>query len=435
MGNLISRIKNSWSLISESLFYIPAVISILFVIGIILLLSIESAYITELQDLSFMYGGTAEEAKAIIQTLLSAMITTTMLVLSITMVMLSLSASQLGPRLIKIFMKMQTTKNYIGCFFGSIALCFVMLAFLHSFGFGSQIPTISISLTFLICFINLFALLSYVNHVIRSSVADNVINQVSEEVLESIYKLKDQDKDKKLIQHIPGNISHESHKYSHKLCLQKTGYIQIINYHQLVDIAEEYNLFFELSKQAGDYIIAGEIIGLIYSENSTLVSEINKKINNLYDIGERQTETQDIEYLIRHLIEIGLRALSPGINDNFTAIAVINSLAGILAKIFDYKLPTNIYKDNQYIIRITTQYNREADIIFRAFSQIRDAGKTKPDILESLIRSLQSLKSIAKDSDRIAAVELQLDYIQEHIDEFFHNKLESQRLSVLLKCR
>ena len=43
-------------------------------------------------------------------------------------------------------------------------------------------------------------------------------------------------------------------------------------------------------------------------------------------LGKDRTPKQDIAFAIRQLVEVALRALSPGVNDPFTAVECINRL-------------------------------------------------------------------------------------------------------------
>jgi uncharacterized membrane protein len=144
---------------------------VVYAVATILLYMAEHAYISYHAEIPLIYNGNISSAQEIIKTLLSAMITMTTLVISVTMVVLSLSASQLGPRLMKIFMLDNMTKIYVGMFFGSIAACFVLTGILHEVQNEQALPRLTTSAVFLVCFANLFVLLAYVHHVAHLSVA------------------------------------------------------------------------------------------------------------------------------------------------------------------------------------------------------------------------------------------------------------------------
>lgn len=142
--------------------YVPVLISIVFVINEIGVLQVDLYGRGAFIDKRFIYNGNVEEASDVLGLFLTCMITMTTLMISITMVVLSLAASQLGPRLVRIFMGDRRNKIFIGFFFGSTALCFTCLGVLHDPIASASTPRLLTSFTFPVCFLNLFILLAYV---------------------------------------------------------------------------------------------------------------------------------------------------------------------------------------------------------------------------------------------------------------------------------
>jgi uncharacterized membrane protein len=104
--------------------------------------------------------------------------------------------------------------------------------------------------------------------------------------------------------------------------------------------------------------------------------------------GEERTPTQDLEFSIRHLVEVALRALSPGINDPFTALAVIDQLRGGLSKLMVRQLPSEAICDGSGRLRIMRQVTTYDGLLDAAFHQIRQAGSAKPAILIHLLEAV-----------------------------------------------
>ncbi|RDX36066.1 DUF2254 domain-containing protein [Kangiella sp. HD9-110m-PIT-SAG07] len=426
MQSWASKLYNLWELTRSSLFYVPVTISMMFIGGILLVFWLELSYTEYVQKIEFLYAGSTEDAKSILQTILSALITMTTLVISITMVVLSLSASQLGPRLIKIFMSSRLTQIYIGIFFGSIALTLTLLILLHDQSTFEQPPKLTISCCFALTFINLFVLLGYVNHVARSGIADTMIERVTQELESSLARLTDSTKDNAQHRNIP-KIPAELSQQKRDIYSACSGYIQNIQYPALVEIAEEHELLINIECRAGDYLFTGQKVGTIFPKHHAH-ADIQLCVVECIDVGSNKTGAQDIEYSIRHLAEIGLRALSPGINDNFTAITVLDKLSGVLSKTLDKELPRHIYYDEQEKLRLIGKSVTKADIVHSAISQIRDAGKTKPDVLHHLIDLIGQVSQTLKSEEAQEVLNQQVALIKQHIHEYFHNKEEETYL-------
>ena len=79
----------------------------------------------------------------------------------------------------------------------------------------------------------------------------------------------------------------------------------------------------------------------------TLDEEAQEKVRQAFVIGPERSPAQDIEFGIRQLVEIGLRALSPGINDPFTAIATLDRLGEALEAAIARGEPAGLLRDGE----------------------------------------------------------------------------------------
>jgi uncharacterized membrane protein len=147
-----------------------------------------------------------------------------------------------------------------------------------------------------------------------------------------------------------------------------------------------------------------------------LNDEIQDGIRECVVMGNRRTPTQDIEFSIRHLVDIALRALSPGINDPNTAKAVIDRLRGALAQAMDKKLPTTLRHDSHGVLRVIGDDTDFGGIFDAAFHQIRQAGASQPAIvihmlgaicrLAEHVRTTEQYEALLRHTEMIAAAGL-----------------------------
>lgn len=428
---MFSKLYNYWQLTRDSLFYLPVVVCLFYLLGIAGCFAIDMLYPEYLENVPFMYRGGIEDAKAIVRLLMSAMMTMTTLVVSLTMVVLSLSASQLGPRLIKIFLSDRKTQIYIGVFFGSIAFLFALLVVLHDRSLLQRTPYLCVTAALATSFANLFVLLGFVSHVARGGIADNVISSVGEALQQSIRRLtknsKDAESGRKSISDLEKTFAD-----ARDIFAPAGGYVQTINYQTIVRIATEKDIAVQLTIGAGHYVLAGEKIGRV-SVPRDFTAEDEKKLVDAIVLGQVRTPSQDIEYSARHLVEVGLRALSPGINDNFTAISALDKLSSALGILLREDLPQRVFHDADGQLRLLGVTASEPEIIFNAFSAIRHAGQDKPDVLLHMLEIIGVLKSLADAPDERAALDRQLAYIETHIEKHFKDTPDEKILRRLLE--
>lgn len=373
----------------NNLFYLPVVITLVITSLIFILLWIDANYSSLIQNFNFIYKGTVEDSKSILKIIVTATVTMTTLVISITMVVLSLFASQLGPRLINSFMGDRKTQVYIGFFFGSISYCLTLLMYIHSQGESIHSLQLSMSSVYIITLLNLFVLLAYVNHIVKSGISDNIVNKVNQSFRNDInewIKNNDPSSDK-------SDQSTFTPNTQHPIVIEETGYLQSISYEALVSFLKRNDDFVRIHFTAGDYVVAGDII---METGKKYDSENIKELLNYITIGNSRTATQDIRYSIRHLSEMGLRALSPGINDHYTANNVINNLGGSISFLIQSNMHQNLYRDENDVGRVQAKEVTINQILSEAFSRIYYNSKDKPLVLNLLKQRLDHIKKSSK---------------------------------------
>ena len=392
----LARLFNYLMALQANLWLVPAIYCIAFFVITAGLYSAEMAYPDILRPPVTLFQGEAADAKSVVATLLSAMITMATLSISITIVVLSLAASQLGPRLIKSVMSDRRTKDFIGMFFGAIVACFVLTVILHSRQPDQPVPQTTIAYVFLLVFVNLFVLLGFVHHIAQSCMADSVIHRVSRELNQTIDRLvedKPRD-DAKEETDMPADFE----KSGVPLELRKSGYIQHIEYKTAVEKAAAAGAMARIDVSAGYYGIAGERVGWIHGvkDGEDETRRLMDAIGGTITVDTTRTPTQDLEYSVRHLVEIAVRALSPGINDSYTAIQVIDQFSASLAALFGKTVPNGQYSDEDGVVRLWGATTGAEDIVFDAFDRIRLACCGKPDVSAHLLAKIKVLSSFAR---------------------------------------
>lgn len=399
-------------MIKSNLWFTPALYCFVYFVSTVGLVAFDMHYIKGNIDVPpFFFKGTIEDTRSLIIPLMSAMITMATLAISITVVVLSLAASQLGPRLLITFMSDRTTKSYIGMFFGAIVSCFILALVLHDMEVKPDgfMPYFTINTVFFLCFMNLFVLLGFVNHASHLGIADNVVLTVSNDLYKAIDKLENREEGKNTDIKDQKKWPSDFAKKSVPIFFGKNGYIQHIDYSELRQLCEEHNAKIEVKVKAGHFIIKGEEYVRIYPKQETQTKLIDK-IHSCFIVGVQRTPTQDLEYSIRHMVEIAIRALSPGINDSFTALHVIDHLAAGISKLFDKQLrSTYIFNEDGKTPLVKCLQTTESDIVSSAFDQILEDGRDHSKVVECLTRRLNALKKIAVTDAQKKAIKQQLD--------------------------
>jgi uncharacterized membrane protein len=386
---MFARLSMIWNRLVNGLWALP----MLMVAGAALLAVLAvSLFIDPVANVPWwLYSGDAKAASGFLANLLTAMITMATLAISITMVVLTLAAQSLGPRLIDIFMGDTRTKLVLGLFIGTVVYLLIVLR--SVVGDTDSVPNLAVTIGTGLVIVSVIVLLFFVHHLARSIVSDTIIRRVGDLLdgwIEDRFPEEATDRSD-----APDNLAALAAD-GKAIAATATGYIQAIDHDAIIKAACQAVGTVELEVRPGHFVLAGDAIGRVTPEDS-MNDPLEKSITEAIVIGASRTPIQDIEYPIRQLVEIALRALSPGVNDPFTAIAVIDRLAGSIAAIMTRGEPQSVWRDENDVIRLLLPTTSFDGILDAAFNQIRQAGAGKPAILICLVDRLGQLLGQAND--------------------------------------
>ena len=360
----------------------------------------------DLRETWWLYSGDAGTARDLLSTLLAGMITMTSLVVSITVVVLSLAANQLGPRLIYNFIEDRRIQAVIGLFVATILYTLLVLRTIgDDLGAEAAVPHVAVTVASVLTVACLFALLYHVNLIAHSIVSDTIVRDVAN-ALDRVVARLPQDPPR------PSEDAAEtSWRHQCSASTGRSGYIQVIEYGEMQDLACKHDLQIKLHIRPGHFVLRGTDHFDIRSRDP-VSDEVLDEISSLVIVGAGRTPTQDLEYSMRQLVEIALRALSPSLNDPFTAIAVINRLAAALEIVSRRHLPTREFRDSDGRLRVIADASDFEGLMDVAFNQIRQAAASLPSVLIGLARRLSDLLEVAGAAEQKQAITKHLNMLE-----------------------
>jgi uncharacterized membrane protein len=408
----MERIRNILALLRAQLWIIPLVISALALALAYWVLTSGGSFLerwTASSGFWWLYGGDAGSARGLLSSLLSGLMTMTSLIVSVTFVILTLSANQLGPRLISTFMADRQIQAVLGLFLGTILYVLVILRSLDDALGREGVPHIAVTIGSALTIVCLFALLFYVHKIARSIIADNVVERVAGDLHRNISGMpkasEDEAEEPEMAEAVAGSIA-----------LERVGYIQVIDYARLLEVACSSRSVLRVNVRAGHFVLRnGDHI--IVHGTQPLDASATDAVRAAFVIGAERSPAQDLEYNLRQLVEIALRALSPGVNDPYTAIAVINQLGAALEEILQRSLPPAFRRDNEGKVRVIAQCSDPQGLVDAAFDAIRQAGQGVPSVLIRVADVLGELAPVLRTESARQAVRSQLAKLAESAEQ------------------
>lgn len=403
---LFSTMKNTkilkvYDIVKTSFWFTPCLILSLTILGCVSLLFIDLyTNLNAVIWLSFLYHADAGITRDLLTTVAASVMTVVSITFSITIVALTNASSQFGPRLIRNFMEDSSTQIVLGVFISLFVYCLILVRTTDDFANGAFLPGLTIAGAIAMTLFGILLLIYFIHHVSLNLQSDSVIDNVYQELQYSINQIFKQQKEEE-----DTNTSDKTNQYKttkdtkssdkqFEFKSHSCGYIQVINYASLTSLMTKLDGHLNISVNPGDFIVNRMVV--MTSDIKQFSEEDKQTLHECFTLGPKRTPIQDPEFAVHQLVEIALRALSPGINDPYSAIACIDKLTAAVCDLTQKNFPEGLtYDDNgtERVIYKTTSFENLANI---AFDQIRQYSRT---CLAVQLRQLDGLIRIAEQAN------------------------------------
>ena len=377
-----ARLRALASALAQSFWLIPAAIVAAGILGALGLLRIDRGEILppELVNGPWLYDGDSTGARTLLGTVASSTIGVAGTVFSITIAALSLAAGQMGPRLLRNFTRDRANQVTLGIYLGTFSYALTVLRSVRSPDAGAFVPHLALSVAVLMAFVCVAMLVFFVAHMAGRINVDTVIGLVSEDVSEAIARLTFHEPQ-------PAPPPEAFWRDAHPVRDTRRGYLQQLDADAVADWAAEQGTAVHLLVRPGGFVFPGATIARI----TVNVEGAAAAIRAATVLGPRRDSSADLEFALRQLVEVAVRALSPGINDPLTAISVLDRLGASLCEVAPLHLASGVWlRDGEPVLVVPrTDYDGLLDTMFHL---IRQYGARNPAIL---IRCLEVLTAAA----------------------------------------
>jgi len=380
-------LRSYWEFLRASYWFLPSIMTLASMIVALAVVRLDEAIGNrQLSELGWIYTGGANGARQLLATVAGSMITVAGTVFSVTVVALSLASNQFGPRLLQNFMRDRGNQVVLGTFIATFAYCLLVLRTVRGTEDGDFVPNVAVTLGVVLALASVGVLIYFIHHASIQMQAPLIIANVGRELCQ---RIRDQfpdeltNTDRDLANH---RQSVDQNQFFDRpaatIAAADSGYIQDIDEQQLRRLATEHDLVVRIVHRPGQFVIAGA--ALVEVAPQLPKDELTGQLRRAFLIGPQQTPTRDIEFAVRQLVEVAVRALSPGINDPYTAVGCIDYLGAALSELAGRKLPPEVLYDDAGAPRLIRYPFRFADVSDTAIRQIRQYGATSAAVLVRL---------------------------------------------------
>ena len=340
--------------------------------------------------LTWTYTGDADGARGLLSTIASSVITVAGVSFSITIAALTLASSQLGPRLLRTFLRDRGNQIVLGTLVATFTYSLLVLRIVRGEEGGAVVPQISITTSAALAVASVAVWIYFIHHVATVMQANHAVAAVGEELDDGIGTLFPEAIGRAPEQHALRELPEPSAPV--RAC--RTGYLQVIDDETLLESLCERDAVLRLDVRPGHFLFAGAAIGSVWPAGRA-GADLDEAIASAMGVGVERTPVQDVGFSIDQLVEIAVRALSPGVNDPFTAVACVDRLGAAIHRLVDRSMPARQRLDEDGTLRVLATPVHFGDLVERALDPLRDAARAQPmvtlrllDVLEpSLVRA------------------------------------------------
>lgn len=324
-----------------------------------------------------------EAGQTILGILAAAMLTMTTFTFSTVLVVLTMYASQFSPRAPENFIRSSTTRHVLGIFLGGFIFNMLSLLYMQKDVFDHEILSTAIGIG--VVFICIAAFAYYIHFVAANVQVSTLINKLmtdAEEIIAEYQKLYEK-------KHLSLDEWRPEGK-SLKVKAETSGYIQFVDLAKLEDWAEGNGAQVEITVKIGEYVFEGKPVMSVYSKTGNLQPE-----KPFITIGDERTAEEDLGYSIQKIVEVAIRATSPGRQDPNTANDILMRLGHLLGQVGHLKTDGLVLTDKKGKSRLLYRFSSFSDILYKAFYQITYHSKQDISVFSAMTDALIVAASIA----------------------------------------
>jgi uncharacterized membrane protein len=406
VGHLTARSQKTrlpswrWEALRTTFWLVPAILvvaaGLLFVVTLLIDLA---AYHHHIRLPFWIHTGDADASREVLIATAAAVITVVGVVFSITILALTLASQQFGPRMMRNFVRDVGNQVTLGVFVSTFVYSVLVLGAIQADPHGKFVPYLSTAVAEALLLVDVAVLIYFIHHIAKSIQLPEVIAGIARDLTRAI----DAEFPVSTTEPLGPVVVGDGKSVAELLELIETrgaavpanrsGYLQFVGYAQLVDIATRTDSVIRLDHRPGHFLVAGRPLATVWPAGAA--THVGLALDKAHVTGPHRTLMQDPVFAIDQLVEIAIRALSPAVNDTFTALTCIDWLSAGLSRISGRTLEEGVYRDRFGRVRLIESDPSYERMVNRAFDKVRQSAGGMPAVL---IRLLDSINAVVRET-------------------------------------
>jgi uncharacterized membrane protein len=366
----------------------PLLIALVFGVVAMLLTELESRLFSERsrESLRAFFPGDAGSAQVVLGSIAGSVMTVISVVYSILVVALSLASMQFSPRVLSGFLRDAVSQTVLGVFLGTFTYCILVLRAVHGEP-APFVPVTAVSGAIVLALVSIGALIFFIHHIAREIQANHLVDRIAEETCEVIRQVLPE-REAVAAGSVGAQAVEEAPSEGETVAASASGYVQLVDEDSLAALAEEMSAQVVVLVGAGEFAVEGAPLLRVVA-GKALSAGVRGRLLAAFDIGAIRTLQQDFEFGFRQVVDIGLKAISPAVNDPSTAVTCIDQLGRMLACVASRgEAPAALRGARGVLWRRRQDFLSALDL---SFHQMRQYGKGDMAVSLRIVRALHQV--------------------------------------------
>jgi len=385
--------RYQWDRLKVSFWFFPVVMSLGAIVLAWAMYWVDSLIPNEiLQESRIVLSGTPGEIRTMLISMAGTILATAGVVFTLLTLPLSTVAAQYGSRLLRVFLGDRTTQFVLGIFAATFVYCLASALSIPPVEVEPDGPQITATVGLYLMLAAFASLILLVQHISTMLQAPNIAAAAGAELRDVVLaEVPEQAEEREGLKEgskvLPDTLVE---KEGYPIRVTQSGSIQYIDPEYILTLAQENDLIIRLLRKPGHIVWRDSQVAIVWPAER-VNEELEHQIRNAFRIGNGRTPTQDVAYGVNQLVEMAVRAMSPAINDPFTAMTCLNYIGEGLALFIKHGEKTPYYYDQNSRLRLILEPITFAELLDDAFDMLRHASCDNASVLLHMLEVIQTI--------------------------------------------
>ncbi len=414
----MNRLKKIFQTIKGKIAFYPSLISLFGILLAFVMIYLEqkqiSAYLMKVAP--SLVINNLDTAQILLSTLISGLISLVVFSFSMVMVLLNQASSNFSPRVLPGIISNQKHQVVLGIYIATILYMIFILVSIEPTGSSYQTPGFAVLIGIILTVVCLGSFIYFIHHISQSIQVGNILTSIHERTKNTILKtIKEQNA-------VSADFNGRDNWTDVKI--NKTGYFNDILENELLEICKEHSTKVIVHIFKGQFIVSGTNSFLT---ETPVLPEVREKIMNTLLFNNEELVGENDVYGFRQISEIGIKAMSPGINDPGTALSSIDCLTSLFVSYMDKREQYYLTDDNGKN-RVEIKNIKFSEILYNVMTSYRIYCKHDTLVMKKLLDMLNTLATIAPNSLLREAIHLEIAQLKLVINTHIDNERDVSKI-------